>query len=89
MSKKQFIASFVLLSIVSILYVYNEVAAISSRGECGKYAMTRTIDSFSNSMESKDGSFSSRRLEASVSQDAKANYDFFYDFCLDQRGIYR
>lgn len=89
MSKKQFIASFVLLSLVSVLYIFNTIDAMTSRGTCGKYAMTRTIDSFSSSIESKDGSFSSRILEASASQDAKANYDFFYNFCMDERGVSR
>ena len=89
MTKKQFISIFSILVIVSIVYIYNTTVAISSRSKCADYAMNLVTQSLPDSFVETRETFPPKRLKAEASQDAKANYNFFYDFCMNKKGVSR
>jgi len=83
MNTKQFIALFVLILIISGTYAYDVMASRQARRNCAKYAMPIVIRSFGDSLVETKEEFPPKRLKAESSQAAKANYDFFYNFCMD------
>lgn len=87
MTTKQFISISVLLVVIAIVYVYDTTSAITSRSKCADYAMNLTVQSFPDSFEDTGDAFPPKRLKAEVSQDAQANYDLFYNFCMNKRGV--
>ncbi len=88
MTKKQFISIFSLLTIVSIISIYfGFIEPSVSRQKCSDYAMRLSIQSFPDSFEDTGEQFPPKKLIAESSQDARANYDFFYNFCVNKRGV--
>lgn len=87
MTIKQFISIFAIILLVAIVYVYDTTASITSRSKCADYAMSSVVLSFPDSFEKTGESLPSKRLKAEVSQDAQANYDLFYSFCMNKRGV--
>lgn len=89
MTTKQFTLFFVIIIIVSFVYIYDTTSAIASRSKCADYAMNLVVESFPNSFENTGDLFPPNRLKAEASQDALANYNLFYNFCMDKRGVAR
>lgn len=87
MNTKQFASILVLLVVVTVVYVYDTTAAITSRSKCADYAMNLTVQSFPDSFEDTGDTFPPKKLKAEASQDANANYDIFYNFCMNKRGV--
>lgn len=87
MNTKQFVLILVVLSVIGIVYVYDATSAIASRSKCADYAMNLTVQSFPDSFEGTGDSFPPKKLRAEASQDAQANYELFYNFCMDKRGV--
>lgn len=87
MRTKQFISILVLLVAVAVLYVYDNTAAITSRSKCADYAMSLAVQSFPDAFEATGETFPPKLLKAEASQGAQANYELFYDFCLNKRGV--
>jgi hypothetical protein len=79
----------VLLVVIAVVYVYDIAAAITSRSKCADYAMNLTVQSFPESFEETGDAFPPKRLKAEVSQDAQANYNLFFGYCMDRRGVAR
>lgn len=89
MNTKQFLSILAILVVVAVVYVYDTTAAITSRSKCADYAMNLTAQSFPDSFEDTGDSFPPKRLKADASQDAQANYDLFFSYCMDRRGVAR
>ena len=89
MNTKQFVSIVVLLVVVAIVYVYDTTVAITSRSKCADYAMNLTVQSFPAAFEDTGDAFPPKRLKSEASQDAQANYDLFFSYCMDQRGVAR
>lgn len=89
MNTKHFVSILVLLTVIIIVYVYDTTAAITSRGKCADYAMNLTVQSFPDSFEEAGDTFPPKRLKAEASQDAQANYNLFFGYCMDRRGVAR
>lgn len=87
MNTKQFIPILILLLVIAVTYVYDTATNITSRSKCADYAMNLIIQSFSDSFEDTGDSFPPKKLKAEASQDAQANYDLFYNFCMNKRGV--
>lgn len=87
MNTKQFVSILLLLMAVAIVYVYDTVAAITSRSKCADYAMNLTVQSFPDAFEDTGDVFPPKHLKAEASQDAQANYGLFYNFCMNKRGV--
>lgn len=87
MTTKQFASTLTLLAVVAVVYVYDVTSAITSRSKCADYAMNLTVQSFQDSFEDTGDAFPPKKLKAEVSQDARANYDLFYNFCMNKRGV--
>lgn len=89
MTTKQFVSILAVLVIVAVVYVYDTTATITSRSKCADYAMNLTVQSFPDSFEEAGDAFPPKRLKAEVSQDAQANYNLFFGYCMDRRGVAR
>jgi hypothetical protein len=87
MTKKQFLSLLAPILVVTLLYVYGTVTAISSRGKCADYAMNLTVQSFPDSFIKTRDEFPPTKLKAEFAESAKANYELFYNFCVNKRGI--
>lgn len=87
MNTKQFLSILALLVVVAAAYVYDTTVAITSRSKCADYAMNLTVQSFPAAFEDTGYTFPPKRLKADASQDAQANYDLFFSYCMDQRGL--
>lgn len=87
MNKKQSTTITALLVIVSTLYIYDTVAAITSRSKCADYAMNLTVQSFPDSFVPTGDTFPPNKLKPESAQAAQANYDLFYNFCMNKRGV--
>lgn len=87
MTSKQFVVLSSILVIVALVYIYDTATAITSRSKCADYAMNLTVQSFPESFEDTGDAFPPKRLKAEASQDAQANYELFYNFCTNKRGI--
>lgn len=83
MTTKQFSVLIALLVIISSSFAYDSAASRSARERCATYAMPVTLRSFEDSMIETGEEFPPKRLAPEMSVAAKANYDFFYDFCMD------
>jgi len=51
--------------------------------------MNLTVQSFPDSFEETGDAFPPKRLKAEASQDAQANYNLFFGYCMDRRGVAR
>lgn len=89
MTTKQFAAILVILSVIGVVYVYDTTATITSRTKCADYAMNLVVQSFPDSFEETGDAFPPKRLKAEASQDAQSNYDLFFGYCMDKRGVAR
>jgi len=89
MNTKQFASILALFVVVAVVYVYDTTATITSRSKCADYAMNLTVQSFPGSFEETGDTFPPKRLKAEASQDAQANYDLFFGYCMDRRGVAR
>lgn len=89
MNTKQFVSILAFLVVVAATYVYDTAAAITSRSKCAEYAMNLTVQSFPAAFEDTGDAFPPKRLKAEASQDVQANYDLFFSYCMDQRGVAR
>lgn len=89
MNTKLFVPILVLLVVVAAVYVYDTAAAITSRSTCADYAVNLTVQSFPDSFEETRDAFPPKRLKAEASQDAQANYNLFFGYCMDRRGVAR
>jgi len=87
MNTKQFLSILALLVVVAAAYVYDTTVAITSRSKCADHAMNLTVQSFPAAFEDTGDTFPPKRLKAEASQDANANYDLFYNFCMNKRGV--
>lgn len=87
MSTKQFISILALLVVVTVVYVYDTTAAITSRSKCAEYAMNLTVKSFPDYFEATGDKFPPRLLKTEASQGAQVNYELFYKFCMNKRGV--
>lgn len=87
MNTKQFISILGILSLVAIVYIYDTTSTLISRGKCADYAMNLAVQSFPDSFEDTGDTFPPKHLKAESSQDAQANYNLFYNFCMNKRGV--
>jgi hypothetical protein len=83
MTTKQFIAIFAFIIILSGTYMYDNMSSRKARNRCANYAMPIVLRTFEGSMVETGDEFPPKRLSADASIAAKANYDFFFDFCMD------
>lgn len=87
MNTKQFVSILAFLLVVAAVYVYDTTAAIASRSKCADYAMNLTVQSFSDAFEATGKTFPPKLLKAEASQGAQVNYELFYNFCMNKRGV--
>lgn len=83
MNTKQFTLFVGLIIMIFGSVTYDTVTTRASREHCATYAMPVTLRSFEDSMIGTGEEFPPKRLSPDMSVAAKANYDFFYDFCMD------
>lgn len=87
MTTKRFITIIFILASVSIIYIYDTTAAITSSSKCADYAMNLTVQSFPDSFIKTGNTFPSNSLKPESAQAAQANYELFYGFCMNKRGV--
>lgn len=86
MIKKYSLTVLVILAIIGVAYLgYFEPA--SARRACADYAMNITVQSFPGSFEETGDEFPPYRLKSEAAVEASANYELFYNFCTNKRGI--
>jgi len=83
MNTKQFATLIALIVIIFGSVAYDTMATRVARENCATYAMPVTLRSFEDSMIETGEEFPPKRLAPDMSVAAKANFDFFYDFCMD------
>ncbi|MFA6177495.1 MAG: hypothetical protein WC694_01210 [Candidatus Paceibacterota bacterium] len=83
MTKKQFIVLIVAILLIPIMYLYNVRSVSAARKRCAEYAMPLVGASFPDAFAESGYNFPPKRIKAEYSQDFKANYDIFFNFCMD------